>query len=82
MVGYKLLILFISQEMSRSQKDNIFAQAALASDAWQLSTTVMDMYESGKVKGQKLSKKQLASHPEFKQQYLQPIQSLPSSFQV
>lgn len=42
----------------------------------------MNMYEEGRVKGQKLSKKQLASCPEFKQQYLQPIQNLPSAFQI
>jgi len=42
----------------------------------------MDAFEAGELKDQKLSMKQLMSKPEFKQQNLQPVQSLPPAFQV
>ena len=68
--------------MSRSQKDNIFSQAAFSQQSWQLASTVMNKFEKGSLKSQKIAKKHLLSQPEFKQQYFQPIQNLPSSFQV
>ena len=42
----------------------------------------MDMFEAGMLKDQKLTRKNLISKPEFKQQYLQPVQGLPPAFQV
>ena len=42
----------------------------------------MNKFEEGALKNQKLTKKQCISKPEFKQQYIQPIQSLPSDFQT
>lgn len=68
--------------MSRSQKDNIFAQASFTKLAWEAATKVMDKFEDGGLKDQKLQKKHLMSKPELMQQHFQPIQALPSTFQV
>ena len=43
---------------------------------------VMDGFEDGRLKDQKLSRKQNISKPEFRQQYIQPIQCLPADFQL
>ena len=43
---------------------------------------VMDGFEDGQLKDQKLSRKQNISKPEFRQQYIQPIQCLPADFQL
>ena len=70
--------------MSRSQLDNIFAQASLNKNVWELVQEVFSMFENGNLKGQKLSTKrgEKIQTPEFKQQYLQPIQCLPKEFQL
>lgn len=69
--------------MSRSQADNIFAQAALAKETWDLAIQVIELFEAGELKDQKLqAKSQIVTVPEFKQQHLQPIQSLPPEFQI
>ena len=70
--------------MSRSQLDNIFAQASLNKNVWELVQEVFSMFENGNLKGQKLSTKrgEKIQAPEFKQQYLQPIQCLPKEFQL
>ena len=43
---------------------------------------VMDGFEDGRLKDQKLSRKQNISKPEFRQPYIQPIQCLPADFQL
>ena len=43
--------------------------------------TVMNMYEDGDLKDQKLNKKQLTAVPEFKQHHMQPLHNLKDSFQ-
>lgn len=68
--------------MSRSQKDNIFAQASLNKDVWELAEKVVAVFEAGELKDQKLSMKNLSTKPVFKQQNFQPIQSLSPAFQV
>jgi len=75
-------ISFKLQNASQSQRDNIFAQASLSKAVWALAVQIMDAFEAGELKDQKLSMKQLMSKPEFKQQNLQPVQSLPPAFQV
>ena len=75
-------ISFKLQNASRSQCDNIFAQASLSKAVWALAVQIMDAFEAGELKDQKLSVKQFMSKPEFKQQNLQPVQSLPPAFQV
>ena len=68
--------------MSETQKNNTFAQAVFTKPVWQKAGKVMDLYERGELKGQRLSRKGLISKPEFKQQYFAAIQSLPQSFQL
>lgn len=69
--------------MSRSQADNIFAQAALPKKTWDLAIQVIELFEEGELKDQKLqAKSRIVAKPEFKQQHLQPIQSLPPDFQI
>ena len=68
--------------MSRTQRENIFSQASFEINVWQIAIKVMNAYEKGDLKDQKLNKKQLLSTPEFKQHLLQPIHNLPNSFQV
>ena len=64
--------------MSRSQIDNILAQAAFPKESWDLVVKVIDLFEVGELK----AKAKAISKPEFKQQYLQPIQCLPADFQI
>ena len=60
-------IPFKLQNASRSQRDNIFAQASLSKAVWALAVQIMDGFEAGELKDQNLSMKQLMSKPEFKQ---------------
>lgn len=68
--------------MSRCTRENILAQACLNKEAWELAIQIVRLFEEGALKGQKLSQKNLTSTPVFKQQNLQPIQSLGAEFQV
>ena len=77
---YDTSVLFELQNASRSQRDNVFAQASLSKAVWALAVKIMDAFEAGELKDQRLSKKQLTAKPEFKQQNLQPVQSLPPAF--
>ena len=56
---------------------SILHQATLAKPVWNLAVKVMDMFEMGSLKDQKLNVKQLVSKPEFKQQDLAPLHALP-----
>ena len=70
------------QDTSRSTVDNIFNQASFSKAVWELTTKIMDMFEEGELKNQCLSTKSLVTKPEFKQQYLSPIQCLPDDFKI
>jgi len=48
----------------------------LPKPVWDLLIQIMDLFEEGKLKGQKLNLSKLLSKPEFKQQYIAPIQAL------
>ena len=43
--------------MSRTQQENIFTQAAFTSDVWKLAMRVIELFENGQLKEQKLTKK-------------------------
>ena len=60
----------------------MYCQASFSKEAWALTVKIMDLFEQGKIKDQKLSICQLTSKPDFKQQYLQPVQCLPDSFKL
>ena len=62
--------------------DNVFNQASFKSDVWKLVSTIMDKFEEGELKDQTLSTKSLITKPEFRQQYLSPIQCLPEEFKL
>ena len=67
--------------MSRTQRENIFAQSTFSNTIWSKVTKVMDLFEDGSLKDQKLIKKHLISAPEVKQHHLQPLCRLPESVQ-
>ena len=67
--------------MSRTQRDNIFTQAAFHKDVWELAVGVMNKYELGQLKMQKLNRKHLLAAPEFKQHHFQPLHHLDYEFQ-
>ena len=67
--------------MSRTQRDNIFTQAAFEKNVWEVTVSVMNKFELGQLKGQKLNRKHLISTPEFKQHLLQPLHHLEPQFQ-
>ena len=69
---YPLLV----QDISQTQRDSIFAQAALNKSTWDLAVQVMDLFEQAKLKSQKLCLASLTQKPEFKQNYLTPIRGL------
>ena len=64
------------QSISNTHRDSIFYQASLPKIVWERAIQVIDRYEEGKLKGQKLNLSTLLSKPEFKQQYLAPIRAL------
>ena len=66
----------ILQMISNTHRDSILHQATLAKPVWDLAVKVMDMFEMGSLKDQKLNVKQLVSKPEFKQQHLAPLRAL------
>ena len=68
--------------MGRCTMDNVFNQASFRSDVWKLVSTIMDKFEEGELKDQTLSTKALITKPEFRQQYLSPIQCLPEEFKL
>ena len=67
--------------MSRTMCENIFTQAAFAPSVWELALRVIDMYENGQFKNQKLSKKCMIAKPEFKEHNFQCLHNLPPVFQ-
>ena len=75
------LIKITLQDMSRTQCENIFSQAAFSGPVWEKALKVIELFEDGKLKSQKLNKKSLVSKPEFKQQHFQCIHNLNPSFQ-
>ena len=69
------------QDMSRTQRDNIFAQASFQKGVWDVAVKAMTKFELGQLKNQKLNRKHLVSTPEFKQHLLQPLHHLDPEFQ-
>ena len=67
--------------MSRTQRDNIFTQAAFGKNVWRVAMAIMNKFETGQLKNQKLSRKHLVSTPEFKQHLLQPLHHLDKELQ-
>ena len=67
--------------MSRTQRENIFAQSAFPKPIWDKVIAAFDMYEEGNLKDQKLSKKALIALPEIKQHHFQPLCHLPIDIQ-
>ena len=65
----------------RTQRENIFCQAGFVQNVYKKMQTVMNMYEDGDLKDQKLNKKQLTAVPEFKQHHMQLLHNLKDSFQ-
>ena len=53
----------------------------MAKPVWTLAVEVMDLFKKAKLKGQKLKLSSLMSEPDFKQQYLVPIRTLPENEQ-
>lgn len=52
------------------------SQAALPRAVWNLAVRVMNLYENGMLKGQKLNLSSLLAKPEFRQQHLAPIRAM------
>ena len=72
----------ILQGTSITHRDNIFFQATLAKPVWDMAVQVMDLFEQGRLKGQKINLGSLRSKPEFKQHHLIAIRTLPISDQI
>ena len=68
--------------MSRTQCENIFAQAAFAPPVWELALQVIKLFEDGQLKAQRLTRKTLiVSKPELKQHQFQCLHNLQPTFQ-
>ena len=68
--------------MSRTQKENIFAQSLFSNAIWTKVTEVIDFFEDDVLKDQKLNKKHAISAPELRQHHLQPLCRLPSKYKA
>ena len=66
----------------RTHQDASFYQASLPKWVWDLAIDVIDLFESTKLKGQKLNLSNILAKPEFKQQYLAPIRGLDECDQI
>jgi hypothetical protein len=49
---------------------------------WEVAAQIMDLFEHGRLKSQKLNLSTLMSKPQFKQQYFAPIRTLTTSEQI
>ena len=73
----------LNYRMLHNHKEIMFLVKCLSPKQYGLwAVKIMDTFEAGELKDQRLSKKQLMAKPEFKQQNLQPVQSLLPAFQV
>ena len=65
--------------MSRTQRENIFIQEK---DVWEVAIKVMNAFERGDLKDQKLNQKQLITTPDFKLHFFQALHNLklPNAF--
>ena len=69
------------KDFSRTQRENIICQTGFVKKVYEKMQAVMNMYEDGAIKDQKLNKKHLIAVLEFKQHLLQPLHNLKPSFQ-
>ena len=68
--------------MSRTQCDNIFTQAAFSPAIWEAAIKVIELFEDGQLKAQRLTKKSMVfAKPEFKQHHFQCLQNMNPSIQ-
>ena len=68
--------------MSSTQCENIFTQAAFSPPVWEVALKVIDLFEDGQLKMQRLTKKSLIiAKPEFKQHHLQCLHNMEPAFQ-
>ena len=67
--------------MSRTSWENLFCQAAFPISVWERAVNVMNMFEDGEMKNQKISKKNLCSTPRMKQNHFVPLHHLDTCFQ-
>lgn len=69
------------QDMSKTNRENILNQASIPSKVWNIANEVMDLFETGELKGQSRPKKGPSLFT-IKQQHLQPLHHLNEDFQV
>lgn len=68
--------------MSRTQCENIFTQAAFSAPVWEVALKVIELFEDGQLKAQRLTKKSLIiAKPEFKQHHFQCLHNIHPPFQ-
>ena len=68
--------------MSRTQCENIFTQAAFAPPVWEAALKVIELFEDGQLKAQRLTRKSLSNaKPEFKQHHFQCLHNIHPPFQ-
>ena len=68
--------------MSRTQCENIFTQAAFSPPVWEAALKVIELFEEGQLKAQRLTKKSLViAKPEFKQHHMQCLHNIEPKIQ-
>ena len=77
-----LCVCIMMQDTSNTHRDAILQQACYSKGVWDLAITAMDLFQEGRLKGQKIKVSSLISQPEFKQQYLAPIRALDPADQI
>lgn len=70
------------QDTSRSSRDNVYCQASFSEEAWSLTVRIMNLFEQGEIKEQKLSVRQLTSKLDFKKDRLHQFLGLNFAKQV
>ena len=72
--------MYISQDMKKTQKENILNQVSFSKTVWTKVIEVIEKFETRSLKGSKMTKDEVM--PELKQYHLAPLHHLPEDFQV
>ena len=75
-------LLCYLQYVSKAYRNEVLRLACVAQPVWEMYIQAFEAFENGKLKGQKLTKKQLMTKPEIKQTQFQCLLPLKEEMQI
>ena len=76
------LFYLLIQYVSKAYRNEVLRLACVSQPAWEMYIQAFEAFENGKLKGQKLTRKQLMTKPEIKQTQFQSLLPLQEAKQV